>query len=464
MKTDIFLTKAEKFIEEKGLLASGDGIVMGVSGGADSVALLLLMDWLKDKYDLSLYVVHVHHGLRKEADSEASYVKSLCGERGIPFFLKKVDVNALSGELKIGTEEAGRKARYEAFEEVLKEVSAGKIAVAHNCNDRAETMLFNLARGTGIKGLISIPAKRDNIIRPLLFATRKEIEDFLSREGIKFCTDASNLTDDYARNRIRNNILPAIEDSINSGATLHMFETAEQLSRLYEFAAESTRKAFSEVLLSESATEISFDKDKFLTLDEYLQSMLIKQAIDRLVPGNRDITHTHLSDVLGLLSKEGTKTVNLPYGIAAVSSYTTLSLSTQSAEGGIFAPTIIVPDGTPVKASGYTVTAELLDNFEGFDYGRSEYTKCFDYGKIKDVLWLRTRATGDLISVNAEGGTKKLKDFMIDVKIPVHERDSVPVVASGNDVLWVVGYRMSEACKVTKETKRIIKITVLKED
>ena len=464
MKTDIFLTKAEKYIEENSLIARGDGIVMGVSGGADSVALLLLMDFLKEKYALSLYVVHVHHGLRAEADSEASYVRSLCEERGIPFYLKKVDVKALSGELKIGTEDAGRKARYEAFDAILKEVSADKIAVAHNCNDRAETMLFNLARGTGIKGLISIPKKRDNIIRPLLFATRQEIEEFLSRAGVSFCTDASNLTDDYARNRIRNNILPALEDSINGGATLHMFETAEQLSRLYDFAAKCCDKAFKEIVVSESDTEVSFDKSRFLTMDEYLQSMLIKQAIDRLVPGNRDITHTHLNDVLGLISKEGTKTVNLPYGIKAVSSYNTLSLATESIRRESFPPTQIIPDGSHIKASGYLITAEIFDNYEGFDYGRNEYTKCFDYDIIKDVLWFRTRETGDYISVNATGGTKKLKDYMIDSKIPVDMRDSVPVVASGNDVLWVVGFRMSEACKVRKETKRILKITVLKED
>ena len=464
MKTDIFLTKAEKFIEENSLITPGDGIVMGVSGGADSVALLLLMNYLKEKYALSLYVVHVNHGLRAEADSEALYVRSLCEERDIPFYLKKVDVKTLSGELKIGTEDAGRVARYDAFDEILKEVSADKIAVAHNCNDRAETMLFNLARGTGIKGLISIPKKRDNIIRPLLFATRQEIEKFLARAGVKYCTDASNLTDDYARNRIRNNILPTIEDSINGGATLHMYETAEQLSKLYEFAEKCCNKAFKEAVVKETDTEISFDKSRFLTMDEYLQSMLIKQAIDRLVPGNRDITHVHLNDVCGLLSKAGTKTLNLPYGIKAVSSYTTLSLATEGISRDQFLPTQIVPDGIPVKAAGYTVTAEVFDNYEGFDYGRNEYTKCFDCGKIKDTLWFRTRETGDIISVNATGGTKKLKDYMIDVKIPVDLRDSVPVIASGNDVLWVVGYRMSENCKVSKETKRILKISVLKED
>ena len=464
MKTDVFLTQADKFIEDKNLITRGDGIVMGVSGGADSVALLLLLDSLKLKYNLSLYVVHVHHGLRAEADAEAEYVQSLCEERNIPFFLKKADIKALSKELKIGTEDAGRKVRYETFDEVLRQVGAHKIAVAHNCNDRAETMLFNLARGTGIKGLVSIPEKRDNIIRPLLFATRAQIEEFLGRAGIKYCTDASNLTDDYARNRIRNNIIPALEEGINSGAVLHMFETAEQLSGLYAFAGKCCDEAFTETVVSESATQISFDKEKLLTMDEYLQSMLIKRAIDRLVPGNRDITHTHLQDVQGLLSKEGTRTVNLPYGITAVSSYTVLSLTTEDRVADAFPTVRIVTDNVPVKVSGYTVAAEVFDAYEGLDYGKNECTKYFDYDKIKDVLLFRKRETGDLISVTSSGGSKKLKDFMIDVKIPADIRDSVPILASGNDVLWVVGYRMSESYKITDETKRILKVTVLKED
>ncbi|SCX04662.1 tRNA(Ile)-lysidine synthase [Lachnospiraceae bacterium YSD2013] len=464
MKTDIFITKAEKFIKDKTLIKSGDKIVMGVSGGADSVALLLLLNSLKVKMSLSLYVVHVNHCLRPEADSEALYVETLCKERGIPFFLRKVDIKALSRELKIGTEDAGRKARYEAFESVLDEVGATKIAVAHNCNDRAETMLFNLARGTGIKGLISIPAKRDNIVRPLLFATRAEIEEFLTGEGVRFCTDASNLTDDYARNRIRNNILPALEDSINGGATLHMFETAEQLSGLYEFALKRCEECYKDACVSETETKVSLDARKILTMDEYLQSMLIKQAIDTLVPGNRDITHVHLSDVLSLLKKNGTKSVNLPYNITAVSSYDTLTLTREGIVSESLSETEIVPDGSSFKASGYTVKAEVLDNSEGFDYGKLKYTKCFDYGKIKDILVMRSRRTGDTISVTSGGGTKKLKDYMIDVKIPAGIRDSVPVIACGSDVLWVVGYRISENYKVTKETKRVIRITVLKED
>ena len=156
--------------------------------------------------------------------------------------------------------------------------------------------------------------------------------------------------------------------------------------------------------------------------------------------------------------------MNLPYEISAVSSYTTLNLTTEDRAADEFPTVKIVADGIPIKVSGYTVAAEVFDAYEGFDYGKNECTKHFDYDKIKDVLLFRKRETGDLISVTSSGGSKKLKDFMIDVKIPADLRDSVPILASGSDVLWVVGYRMSESYKVTDKTKRILKVTVLKED
>lgn len=443
-----FVKKIENFIEEKALISYGENVVIGVSGGADSVALFLTLDSLKEKLGLKLFVVHVNHGLRKEAFEEAEYVKSLCEEREIPFFLYEKDVASVSAELGIGTEEAGRKVRYEAFREVLSNVGGGKIAVAHNSNDRAETMLFNLVRGTGLTGLISIPCERGEIIRPLLCVERKEIEGFLNDIKVKFYTDSSNLTDDYTRNRIRNNIIPRLCDEVNSEAVAHMANTAGQLAQLGEFLEKFVDKAYSETVFKSERCLVEFDKKAFLSEDPYIQKLLVKKAIDELVPGNRDITSTHIESVIGLLSKEGTKSVNLPYEIEAVSTYESLSLSTQK-----------------VSYEGhFLMETEVLDNYDGFDYGKFQYTKCFDYDKIEGYLELRKREQGDYICVNASGGTKKLKDYMIDEKIPQRERDFVPVVACGSDVLWVVGYRMSEAYKISKETKRVIRITVLKED
>ena len=209
-----FLKRIENFIADYSLISMHDRIVLGVSGGADSVALLEVLNELKDKYSLRLFVVHVNHGLREEAKEEAKYVEALCKERDIPFYLFNENVKELSEKMMIGIEEAGRFIRYESFEKVSKEVNADKIAVAHNTNDLSETMLFNLFRGTGVKGLASISPKRGNSIRPLLCVQRNEIEEFLKERKVSFCVDKSNYSNEYSRNRIRHNVLPQLK-SIN---------------------------------------------------------------------------------------------------------------------------------------------------------------------------------------------------------------------------------------------------------
>ncbi len=480
-----FLTKVKNYICDKKLLEKGDNVVVGVSGGADSVALLLSLIALKQEFELKLFVVHINHGIRKEADAEAEYVKSLADKAGLPFYLYKFDVLEYAKLNSLGTEEAGRKLRYQAFDEVLSHLGTGRIAVAHNSNDRAETMLFNLVRGTGIKGLASIPSKRDNIIRPLLCVERSEIEAFLKESDVSFCTDASNFTDDYTRNRIRNNILPVISRDVNSGAVAHMANTAEQLEKLNVFIEGYSKKAFQSVVTENLADKIVFNKAAFLKEDEFIETILIKMAIDGLVPGNRDITTRHLESVSELALLEGTRFCDLPYGIKVVSSYGTLTFSFDVKGEGILEVHEIIP-GESFKFSGeYSVSSELICSeagfvaqaglmseglesqagfiSEGFDYLGDDFTKCFDYDKLGENPVIRKRRSGDMISNTKSGGSKKLKDYMIDAKIPSNLRDEVPVLAVGSKVCWVVGYRMSEAFKVDDNTKRILRIKVFKE-
>ncbi len=445
---DEFVRKVKSYISENALADKGDKIVIGVSGGADSVALLYsLFDLCKD-LDLKLYTVHINHGLRSEAKAEAEYVRTLSEELGIPFFLYEEDVESIAKELSIGTEEAGRKIRYERFYEVLKKTGASKIAVAHNKNDLCETMLFNLFRGTGIKGLSSIPPKRGEVIRPLLCVERSEIEEFLNERKVSFCIDASNLTNDYSRNRIRNVIIPAIKENAANEAVSHMAECAKQLRELYAYFDDLADRKFAECLRSKSETAVSLDKNLLTGCDSYMQKLLVKKMIDVLVPSNKDITHTHLEEVCSLLKKPGSKRANLPYGIMAISNYETLTLTKE----------------LPKEAEIPDVRFEIFDNFEGFDYGDKKYTKCFDYDKIGNVPFVRFRESKDFIVINKEGNKKRLKDFMINEKIPAALRDTTPLLVKGNDVLWVIGYRMSESYKVSKDTKKILRATLFKED
>ena len=240
--------KVFAYIREHHMLQAGDRVVAGVSGGADSVCLLfLLLEWQKE-VPTDIAVVHVDHGIRAEAGEDARYVEQLCEERGIPFFLTRAEVRNRARMEKISEEEAGRRTRYEAFEKAAKEWGATKIAVAHNSNDRSETQLFHLFRGSGIRGLASIMPVRDRIIRPLLCLERWEIEKFLQQRGIVYCKDATNEEDDYTRNRIRHHILPYAEQNIVKGCVAHMNQTAELLAEMAISSAQRRMRAAKKVV------------------------------------------------------------------------------------------------------------------------------------------------------------------------------------------------------------------------
>ena len=210
--------QVKEYCDRHQMLERGDRVVLGVSGGADSVCLLFVLLALRRELDLQLHVVHVNHGIRIEAGEDAAYVSALCEAHQVPFYLYEKDIPALAKEWSCSEEEAGRRVRYEAFEEVLRQQCCQKIAVAHNSNDRAETMLFHLFRGTGLTGLAGIRPVRGQIIRPLLCVDRAQIETYLTEKQISYRHDATNDCDDYTRNKIRHHILPYAEQEIVKGS------------------------------------------------------------------------------------------------------------------------------------------------------------------------------------------------------------------------------------------------------
>lgn len=445
------------------MLKAGDKVVLGVSGGADSTALLMVLVSLKDRLGLKLKVVHINHGLREEARSEALYVKGLCDKNGISFVLKEYDVKALAEDRGLGLEEMGRILRYEAFNEALGK-EGGKIAVAHNMNDLGETMLFHLFRGTGVKGLSSIQPVRDNVIRPLLNVTRAEIEQYLSDILVSFCTDKSNLSNEYTRNKIRNIIIPDILENINASAIPHMAETASQLREIDEYIEKQVEIKYRDCCISENENEVVFDKIKFDLLDELIKKRLTKRAIDILVPRNKDITHVHLESLISLEDGTGYREISLPYKLKAFVSYNETGVKRIKDESNISLDYELPLSG---ELSIEGVGEFKVNNFvKPRDYipSQKKYTKSLDYDKIKGILRVRNRQEGDYLTVNAAGGKKKLKDYFINEKIPVGERSTIPIIACESDVIWVIGHRISENVKVSDETKKILEITFIKED
>ena len=447
--------KVFSYIREHHMLKPGDRVVAGISGGADSVCLLfVLLEWAK-VCPLELAIVHVNHGIRKEAGEDAAYVKSLCEAHCLPFYLVEKDVRERAEQEKCSEEEAGRKTRYEAFEAVAKEIGADYIAVAHNSNDRSETMLFHLFRGSGIKGLGSIQPVRDNIIRPILCLERKEIEAYLEDRGITYCQDATNATDDYTRNRIRHHILPYAEEHVVQGAIAHMARSAEMLSETEDYLEQQTRMELQRCATeNEAGYEISVEA--YLACHPVLQKRILHTIVKGLSPHQKDISYVHIADLRGLFTKTGNRSVDLPFGIRGKREYDKVSVGIVNEE-----------EFLPVEECELQFT--LLDaDFShkiGEEVPQNQYTKWFDYDKIKGCLTVRTRNTGDYLTIaDGAGGMrhKTLKDYMIAAKIPKDTRDRIPVLSEGSHVLWLVGYRISEYYKISENTKRILQVQLIK--
>lgn len=444
--------KVLDFIRKNKLVKKGNSVVLGVSGGADSICMLKILSDLQKRLGISLYVLHINHQIRgEEADEDAAFVKRICTKFKVPHRIINVDVPALAEAEGLSVEEAGRYIRYDEFSKYAYEVGATKIAVAHNSNDNAETVLMNLARGTGIKGLGGIPPKREmedangnivEVIRPILCLSRKEIEQYLKENEIEYRNDSTNDSTDYTRNKIRLEIMPILEN-INDNAMQNITNASNELADTSEYIEKDVDEAYDEYVSEENGK--LFLSDESFAIDPIVLTGVIRKMIENTAGKLKDITRIHVGDVVSLSDKQVGKKVDLPYSIVAEREYEGISISTEDNKSD------------EEKDTREVVIAFEEDGFNVANIEELKHTKWLDYDKINDVV-VRTRQKGDYIVIDADGSKKKLKKYFIDEKIPRRERDQVLVVADGNHVLWVVGYRISEAVKVTPDTKKIIRL------
>ena len=430
------------------MVQPGDKVILGVSGGADSVCLLFLLLEYRKRIPFELAVVHVNHGLRGEpAEEDARYVERICEEQEIPFFLESADVRGLAAAEKCSQEDAGRRLRYRIFRRTAESLGGGKIAVAHNSNDRAETMLLHLFRGSGLKGLRGIEPVRGDIFRPILCLEREEIEEYLRERGILWRRDHTNDEDDYTRNRIRHHILPYAEQEVAEGAVRHMCRTADILSETEGYLRQQTEEAVSRCVTS-LQEPVEIDVKSFLDYHPVLQKRMLLDIMEKLSPTGKDITAVHVEAVLGLFRQEGNRMICLPFGIRFRRQYGKV-ISERSRDGEPREQHPPVPE----------FTIFFVKNEE--QVPRNRYTKWFDYDKIRESPVIRFRQTGDYLTLSDGKGNmihKSLKDYMVTEKIPRELRGSIPVLAEGSHVLWLVGYRISEFYKVDRNTKRVLQV------
>ena len=296
--------KVLKTIKKYNLIENGDKIVIGVSGGPDSIALLNVFLEIKKEniVNFDMVVCHINHMIREEASEDEEYVLKFCKKYDIEFYSKKIDIQKISKENKIGTEEAGRIERYKFFKEILEETDSNKIATAHTANDNAETVLMNIIRGSGTAGLKGIEAKRDNLIRPLIECDRNEIEEYCKENKLNPRIDKTNFENIYTRNKIRNMLIPYIKDNFNP----NIIETINRLSELSkienEYFEKETEKIFKKVLVEENNKQIILDLNQFNLQETVIKSRLVLYTINILFGTRSGIEKKHIEDILKLCS------------------------------------------------------------------------------------------------------------------------------------------------------------------
>ncbi len=431
--------KIIKTIQENNLINKGDSIVIGLSGGADSVFLALILNEIKDDFNLKLKAVHINHQLRgDEANRDMLFCENLCKQLEIEFVCFNVDVKSQAKEQNKGIEEMAREIRYECFKA---ECENGKIATAHNLDDLAETLIFNITRGSGVLGLGSIPIKRDNIIRPILYVSREEIEQYLEKIGQDFVVDSTNLTDEYSRNKIRHNVIPVLKE-INPNFLQSVKRLTENAKMQSDFIDETVEGLFENDV---SAEEI-LNQPKAIIF-EFVKKLLSKNNI------NAD--NFHINECVNTLESGGR--CQLPKDFLFSVKNNKITIAKNKKEN---IESFEIPFELSVKTPYNKYNAKII-SIEEFNKNNQNVYNLFlksavDYDKIQNSAKYRNRLPGDKIYLKGRKVNKLLKTVYNELKIPSEVRDYLAVLTDGEKIVWAEGVGVNADYAVDKNTKKVL--------
>lgn len=440
-------------------------ILVGISGGADSLCLLLLLKEILQEYPhISLSAVHINHMLRGEAaDQDAAQVMQLCKAHQIPLLVRKCKVADHAVEHNLSIEMAGRELRYAVFQEISGEYPDCKIAVAHNQEDRGESILFHVMRGTGLEGLKGIPYTRDNIIRPLLDCTKAEIRSYCESRGEQVCEDASNSELIYTRNRIRLECIPYINQQFGIDLTSQLIRMSENLSIDAAFIQDTVREVFPRICQIKSGKgdtpEYILQTGLFLEQHPAIQVRILQN-----ICGN-GLEKTHLDALLSFISKTktGQKVFCLPKGMEAVKGYETVIFRKERNNKHTEPFSYTLQEHIAIQSLGLEICCRTFPADEKLEHiDNLAFHQRLDYDKINSDTVFRNRQEGDWIRPYKGAGVRTIKKYMIDHKIPAEERDQVLLLASGSQIYWIVGHRLGEDILPDAETKTILEIKIRK--
>ncbi|MCF6464563.1 tRNA lysidine(34) synthetase TilS [Clostridium sp. Cult2] len=457
--------KVLKTIKEYKLIEEKDNIVIGLSGGPDSMALLYILLDIKEEMDFNIFIAHVNHGVRgQEALADERFVEALAKELNLPYYSKTVNMDKYAKEQGLSSEEAGRALRYGFFREILAKIGGGKIAVAHNKNDQAETLLMRFFRGTGIDGLKGMEYKSGDIIRPVLGIERGEIEKYLSDRNIETRLDKTNLMPIYNRNRIRLELIPYIEKHFNPNIVDTLWRISNNISIDSDFLDKYSKETFRKLVKKKENNSIILNGNLFVKEDKSIQQRVIRNCILDINGDLQGFTNRHIIDTLALFLEGGTgKSIDLINNIVAKTSYDDFVIEKKKdVEYRDFLYKIDFEGFTYIDDLQIGLNVKILPNKGIKANVKDKFVKYFDYDKIEGSLFIRNRKDGDRFIPYGMKGNKKIKDYFIDEKIPREERDRIPIITDEKEILWIVGYRSSDKFKITADTKKVLMIELIK--
>lgn len=454
------IEKAKQTIQKYSMIQSGDSILVGLSGGPDSVCLLTVLDRLKPEFDLSLSAVYFDHGLRpEETPDEIDFCRDLCGSINIPFQTTPLNVLEHAKTARLSKQESARELRYRALKRLASDAGVQRIALGHHADDQAETILMRLFRGTGPSGLAGIPPIRKNIIRPLIEIERKQIEQFLDTEGIGFMVDSSNLHDDYLRNRLRIHIMPAVK-KLNRDVIKTMARAADICREEERYFDVQVTKALMKLITRKTDHAIELFIRPLETMDTVILRRVLRRALDE-TRGLREVSFHHIDEMIHLIrSGQSGDRIYLPGERRVIKKYATLLISAEAQRKMETVPFDMTAP-LPLNGSDMVLLTNVMHRSDwNGTFGDGKRSAAFDADKLALPLTVRSRIPGDTFSPLGFPHRKKLQDFFVDEKIPRDERDTVPLLISGNTIAWVIGHRIDGRFAIDTTTQRIVQIDI----
>lgn len=463
------IESVRNYIIDNKLIDFGENVLVALSGGPDSVCLLHVLYKLKKELNINLGAIHINHLLRRDsAYKDEEYVVDLCKSLNVECYVKRININDIAKERSISLEMAGREQRYKAFEAIKKEFGYDKIAVAHNANDQAETLMMRIMRGTGLEGLTGIRCKRDGgIVRPILFLSRDRIEEYCNENKLAPRIDTSNFEKIYNRNKVRLDILPYMKENFNKDIVETLNRMALLLQSDDEYLQEQSVNAYRRYCVNDG-NAIKILKDIFNLEKESIFTRVIKMVFKEVSNSHQNFEMKHIYEVVNLNKKSTGKKINLTNGVVVENSYDYIIFGIDYKVNSLqsFEEVELLKSNIPksIDYDVYEVSFQLLDAKNNIEFSNNDLIKYFDYDKIEEKIFIRHRKDGDKIRPLGMAGSKKIKDIFINLKVPREERDRIPILVFDSKVAWVVGYKVSEEFKTTKDTKKLLKVIFQRKD